>query len=610
VSRFPRRFERTGVAAVCFVAALALTGSATAEVPTASAPPGREFRVDFSAKHLDVDAELGELSLSGEVEVTVGRYRLGGERVRLKRGPRGIGVEGGGDIAFCSCPNPPVTVGYSSVTIAPPSDVLIQGAVLRAGGVPIFWLPYLWLRSPDRVALMFPSVEWRGDEGLLLGSGLHVPFDSNNGRPSSRALDVGGYGYVEGGVRVDAKLLTPDTTSFVRWDHRGETALVLDAHGAVTGRSRAIAAYDVDASMGARGRTVHSSVEAASRRYDHARVGVASTGPLLAALALGADGARGAPLSAPLALGPLALLSTGGMLGERTSYAMDGAVASSLRAGEARRDNADQRALERLSLESAITGGPLLARGAAFQQGEVVSQPEQALTRLRVGAGLSLSLPLLRRFTRLSHLIEPELTGRVERQYWNGDGETRALATGGFTTALGTLGRGAAGRLRIAAGTTEEGSLLLASLGSDARFLGARLTGVAHPRDGAGEGTARLRLGPRGGTHLIAYAEGRTRAAPLATLSEASGELLPSFLDVGALDRKGLSTGADLTVALVSVLSVGGGADWDASAEELLGVRGFARYRHSCGCVALSAFSTHRAGRPGFDAGLSLDLMP
>jgi hypothetical protein len=89
VSRFPRRFERTGVAAVCFVAALALTGSAVAEVPTASAPPGREFRVDFSAKHLDVDAELGELSLSGEVEVTVGRYRLGGERVRLKRGPRG-----------------------------------------------------------------------------------------------------------------------------------------------------------------------------------------------------------------------------------------------------------------------------------------------------------------------------------------------------------------------------------------------------------------------------------------------------------------------------------------------------------------------------------------
>jgi lipopolysaccharide export system protein LptA len=84
---------------------------ARAEVPPAPSAHGREFRVDFSARHLDVDAELGELSLSGDVEVTVGRYRLGGDRVRLKRGPRGIGVEGGGDIAFCSCDEPPVTLG-------------------------------------------------------------------------------------------------------------------------------------------------------------------------------------------------------------------------------------------------------------------------------------------------------------------------------------------------------------------------------------------------------------------------------------------------------------------------------------------------------------------
>src|SRR6478609_707295 len=131
---------------------------ASAEVPRApAAPHGREFRVDFSARHLDVDAELGELSLSGDVEVTVGRYRLGGDRVRLKRGPRGIGVEGGGDIAFCSCDDPPVTLGYGSVIIAPPSDVLVKHAVLRVHDVPVLWLPYLWLRSPDRLALMFPS---------------------------------------------------------------------------------------------------------------------------------------------------------------------------------------------------------------------------------------------------------------------------------------------------------------------------------------------------------------------------------------------------------------------------------------------------------------------
>jgi hypothetical protein len=39
-------------------------------------------------------------------------------------------------------------------------------------------------------------------------------------------------------------------------------------------------------------------------------------------------------------------------------------------------------------------------------------------------------------------------------------------------------------------------------------------------------------------------------------------------------------------------------------------VRSFARYRHACGCIALSAFGSTRRGRGGFDAGLALDLMP
>jgi hypothetical protein len=136
--------------------------------------------------------------------------------------------------------------------------------------------------------------------------------------------------------------------------------------------------------------------------------------------------------------------------------------------------------------------------------------------------------------------------------------------------------------------------LALGSLSADARFIGVRLSGVAAPEGRAAEGTARLRVGARGGTTLIAYAEGRTeRASPVAP-SEAGGDLVPTFHDLGALDREGLSTGADLTVALASVLWVGGGAD----------------YRHACGCVALAAFGGRRQGRGGFDAGLSLDLMP
>lgn len=583
-------------------------------MPRAPAAHGREFRVDFSARHLEVDAELGELSLSGDVEVTVGRYRLGGERVRLKRGPRGIAVEGGGDIALCSCDAPPVTLGYSSVIIAPPSDVLIKHAVLRAGGVPLVWLPYLWLRSPDRLALIFPSVEWRGEDGLLLGAGVHVPFDSNQGRPALRALDVGGYGYVTGGARVDARLLTPETTTFVRFDHKDQSALTIDAHGAITTQQAATAAYDVDASLGARGRRALSSLEAASRRYDHARVGVGSTGNLLFALGAAADAPRGAWFSDPLGLGPFALLAAGGALGDRTSYALDIGAASGLRAGERRTDNAETRGLERLSLESARSFGPLLGRVGAFEHGELTSEPAQALFKLRSGAGLSLSLPLARRFEQLTHLIAPELSGRLERRFWDGAGDNRMITTGGVTTALGAGPRSAAARLRVAAGVAGAPEaatpVTLAALSADARFIGVRLSGVAEPRERAAEATAKLRLGARGGTVLTAYAEARTRRAPSFGAGESQVDVLPTFQDVGGYDRQGLSTGADLTFAIARVLYVGGGADADPLDEKLLGARAFARYRHACGCVALGVFGSKRAGRDGVDAGLNLDFMP
>ncbi len=58
------------------------------------------------------------------------------------------------------------------------------------------------------------------------------------------------------------------------------------------------------------------------------------------------------------------------------------------------------------------------------------------------------------------------------------------------------------------------------------------------------------------------------------------------------------------------MLLVGGGADIDPIANELLAVRSFARYRHPCGCVAVAGFGSARKGRGGFDAGVALDLMP
>jgi hypothetical protein len=587
---------------------------ARAEVPAPPDARGREFRVDFSARHLDVDAELGELSLSGDVVVTVGRYRLGGERVRLQRGPRGVSVQGGGDIAFCSCDAPPVTLGYSSVTLAPPSDVIIEHAVLRAGGVPLFWLPYLWLRSPDRLSVIFPSAEWRGDDGLLLGSGVHIPFASNQGRPAARALDIGAFGYLEGGARIDARLLTPQSTSFVRWDHLGESALTIDAHAAVAGESGAVWAYDVDASRGARGREALSALEAAARRYDHARFGVGSSGTSLFALGVQADAARGAWLADPAQLGPFAEVATSGALGKSSSYTLDVAVGSWTSTAEPRSSGAETRAIERGTLESALPAGPTLLRVAAFEQSEWLALPAQAVASLRAGVGASLSLPLARHFGALSHTVEPGITARVERRYWDGVGDNLLVATGGVDTSLGGGPRAGALSARLGAGLAGEPEALEpvseALLGGDTRLFGLRLAALAEPRVRAAEATARVRLGARGGTALTAFAEARTEAVPATAPAQTGGDVLPRFHDLGGYDRSGLTTGGELALKLWSVLLLGGGADIDGLEQELLGVRGFARYRHSCGCFAIAAFATSRVGRAGFDAGLGVDLMP
>jgi hypothetical protein len=591
-----------------------VTLPARAEVPAAPDARGREFRVDFSARHLEVDAELGELSLSGDVVVTVGRYRLGGDRVRLQRGPRGITVEGGGDIAFCSCDDPPVTLGYSTVTIAPPSDVLVKHAVLRAGPVPVFWLPYLWLRSPDRLALIFPSAEWRGDDGLLVGSGVHVPFASNQGRYAERALDIGAFGYLEGGARVEARLLTPQSTSFVRWDHLGGTALTIDAHAAAETESSAVWAYDFDVSRGARGRTSLSALEAAARRYDHARVGVGSGDGALLGAGIAAAGARGDRLSDPLSLGPFAELSTSGALGKRTSYVLELGSVSAFAVGNPRVSNAESRSVQRASVESAQLLGPALARLGAFEQGEAVSMPSQVVAKVRAGASLSLSLPLVRRFAAFSHLIAPDAVARVERQYWDEQGATAFSTTAGLTSALGSGPRSGAARVRLGAGAAGDPEsaepIVEATLASDSRFFGLRLAGQAEPQSQSAEGAARLRLGARGGTTLVGFAEARTERPAATARFAGHGELFPLWNEAGALDREGLSTGGELTLALGPALMLAGGIDADPLENELLALRSSVRYRHPCGCFAIAGFGSSRQGRGGIDAGVSLDLMP
>src|SRR5438445_13153168 len=87
----------------------------------------------------------------------------------------GVRVTGTGELGFCPCDRPPIAIGFSGGYAAPPDDLIVENPTLRLFGVPVFWLPWLWLRSPRKVGLTTPDVSLRGGDGLFLGQGVHVP---------------------------------------------------------------------------------------------------------------------------------------------------------------------------------------------------------------------------------------------------------------------------------------------------------------------------------------------------------------------------------------------------------------------------------------------------
>ena len=117
-------------------------------------PKGQSYWVDFTAGRVVLDGNMRELELADHVCVIVDRYRLTSEHLKLRRGPRGVEVEGEGSVALCPCDTAPVTLGFSAATVAPPTDLLVESPTVRVDGVPVFWMPYLWLRSPDRAGLL------------------------------------------------------------------------------------------------------------------------------------------------------------------------------------------------------------------------------------------------------------------------------------------------------------------------------------------------------------------------------------------------------------------------------------------------------------------------
>jgi hypothetical protein len=171
-------------------------------------------------------------------------------------------------------------------------------------------------------------------------------------------------------------------------------------------------------------------------------------------------------------------------------------------------------------------------------------------------------------------------------------------AAGSFTVRISELGRG-----------TDAPQPHVAWLAlAQARLVALRSEGVVALQNERNHVTVSgLRVGPENGFRLIGRAVNRKGTLPV------SSRLLQGGWDaplVQWFDAPGWSVGGGAVVPWTRFLASSADVDYDATARELLGVRGTLGYRHPCRCLAVAVWGSQRLGRPGVDAWITVDLMP
>ncbi|HET9933532.1 MAG TPA: hypothetical protein VFQ35_22660 [Polyangiaceae bacterium] len=587
---------------------LSAAAPAWAEPPPAPA----EHRVDFRADQVELETDARSLDLQGNVVIRSERFRLTGERLSLARSPRGVHVEGAGVLALCPCEKPPIAFGLRSADLAPPSDVLMKSATLRVFGVPIFYWPYLWLRSPNRTGVLPPSVAYRGEEGLLLGSGLHVPLKS----APNASIDLNAAGYVRGGARLEAQLRKPGARVDVAFDQFRGSALDLRSTASSAGENGSFAALRADWLAGARGQSGTSALERVVLPSDrfHAAIGRAGSGVL--AFSLRADAPRSALLGELGWAGPGLGVGMGGALGRRARYAV---FAETQSLQSSREGALIARAGGELSASFAF--GPMVTSASSRERLSYVSGSERVSRELVHETRLRFALPLARRYGALIHGVAPfaEASLMAGSRALRADDPMSTVLTApmqgyrlvtGVSSSLGApLDR--AGSAELLGGLSGDGArsepVLAGRLRADAAWVRASAEARALPEHSSADALLRLELGAEDSLRVGGHVEGAR-----GDVTAASGVFSDDFsLPANArFDRSGFSGGARVHVPFGPRISTSGGAEFDVSRSEVLAWWGQLRYRHPCRCMSLSVLGAHRTGRSGVDVGVNLELIP
>jgi hypothetical protein len=596
---------------------LAARGAHGEEAPSVDEAPPLGARAD----EMTIEARTQKIELRGDVRAEDPPFYLSSERLILQRSWRGVEVEGKGRVAFCPCLGTPLAVAFDSATVAPPGDLFLREPRLEFYDVPVFWLPWFWLRSPGRVGVLPPDLAYRGADGFFAGDGVHVPLTRDD---TQHGLDLRGGAYFEGGAAAEAALVTPGSATVVKWDHLRGDGVLIDARGASGG-----AAWDVDAIRGARGVASTSELDAAARRYDRASAEAAVLdGGWSAATGVRAVAVRGGGALEFGAAGPMASVRRSGALGEVGAY--DATIDGGALRGEALRALSFGRADAGAYLATRF--GPLGASLTTRMDGDVADDGTHAGADGAAAVRAELALPLARAYDLgrpedpVIHRFEPRVAaaalsvrdgGVLGAAAGRGAGGVRGNAAVSEVELYNAVGRWASrggSELLVAAGaigTDDSPRLAVRWHGATASTWVGSFTDVGRvfPWNGAGGVAAidRFRLGRIDDLHLSASLAVREGIDPVVARLLTDAPLEPSS---GFLSQDGWTGGARLAVPWTSALTTSVGADGDLSVWELVAARTSLELRDRCGCLAVRATAAHRLGREGVDVWFAIDLAP
>jgi hypothetical protein len=591
---------------------------------TARADPPQ---VRVTADDVTVDARTQAVMLSGRVSVEADPFHLTSDGLLVSRSARGLTFEGDGRVGFCPCLGEPLALAFRGATYAPPGDLLLTRPHLEVVGLPVFWLPYFWLRSAGQVGLLPPEVAYRGSDGLFLGEGVHIPWRLGDG---DAGLDLRAGAYVEGGAAVESTLRTPVSVTTVRWDDLGASGFAVDARGSTateTARETTVS-WDADLLRGARGVVSTTDVDAASRVFDRAQAESSwRRGGWVLAAGVWAEDVRGSGVTEVDAAGPIVRARTSGSLASAGTY--DATLESGTLSGAglpalsfARVDGGGM-----VASRWGPVGSSLAVRGAF----DLAGQDEQEGHDAAASARGRLTLPVARSFASSEpddpwrHRIEPdvEVGGLVahvdgllgESPTPGGVRGAAWLTDAGFRSALGQWGarRGfeVGGDVGGVGGGQQPSSLVVrwrAAASAPAVGLGVEGADVADGGGGWGQAlSARARVGAVRSLNVALLVAGRDGVDPVVARVLTDAPLAASS---GFLATSGWTSGGRITAPLSPVVTLRGGVDGDLTAQHLVAARGSVELHDRCGCLAVRLSAAERIGRDGVDVWLSLDLLP